>query len=321
MHKGKKIVRPPYLKAGDKIALVSPAYWVPEEAILQAADAIRGWGFQPVVGSHTTSLNMDAYAGTADERVADLMWAIEDDSIKAIICSRGGYGSIHLLGRIPLEELLAHPKWIIGHGDITTLLYIAASLGIASIHGPMAFQIASAQESTKSMIRNLLMGILPQYHIPYNQYNHCGHAEGMLVGGNLSTYATISGTIYQLSPDQDIILYLEEVEESLHAIDRLFYMLCLQKEFQNVKGIILGSFRSIKYDLQFDNVEQMLVNHLHDLDIPVCCGFTSDTDCFSLVIGSLCSLDVTKEGSLLTFNMEGGKEAYHIAAPDETLFK
>ena len=113
MYQGKKIVQPPYLKAGDKVALVSPAYWVPEEAILQAAEVIKSWGLRPVIGPHTTSLNVDAYSGTADERAADMLWALEDDSIKAIVCSRGGYGSLHLLNRIPMEYYQQHPKWLI----------------------------------------------------------------------------------------------------------------------------------------------------------------------------------------------------------------
>ena len=83
------------------MALISPAYWVPQEAILQAAETIISWGLQPVLGPHTNNLNVNAYAGTADERAADLMWALEDDSIKAIVCSRGGYGTIHLLNRVP----------------------------------------------------------------------------------------------------------------------------------------------------------------------------------------------------------------------------
>lgn len=99
----KKIVQPPYLKAGDKVALISPAYWVPQEAILKAAETIKAWGLQPVIGPHTNNLNVNAYAGTADERADDLTWALEDDSIKAIICSRGGYGSIHLLNRVTLD--------------------------------------------------------------------------------------------------------------------------------------------------------------------------------------------------------------------------
>ena len=241
IEKGKEIVRAPYLKAGDRVALISPAYWVPEEVIMQAAEVLRGWGLQPVIGPHTTSLNVDAYSGTADERAADLLWALEDDTIKAIFCSRGGYGSMHLLNRIPLEKFRQHPKWLIGHGDITTLLYAVATTGTLCVHGPMGFQIASQQEPTTTITRNLLMGILPQYIIPSNPYNRCGHAEGILVGGNLSSYAAISGTKFQMPEDQDFILFIEEVEESLHAIDRLFYMLQLQNSFERVKGIIFGA--------------------------------------------------------------------------------
>ena len=129
MNKGKKIVQPPFLKAGDKVALVSPAYWVPQEALQQAAETIREWGLLPVIGPNTNNLNVNAYAGTADERAADLLWALEDDTIKAVICSRGGYGSIHLLSRIAQESFQQHPKWIIGHGDITILLYAIAAAG------------------------------------------------------------------------------------------------------------------------------------------------------------------------------------------------
>ena len=110
MFKSKKIVRPAYLKEGDKVALISPAYWVPQEAIKEAADTIRGWGLQPVIGPHTNILNMEAYAGTVEERTADLLWALQDDSIRAIICSRGGYGSMHLLSHLPQTCFLEHPK-------------------------------------------------------------------------------------------------------------------------------------------------------------------------------------------------------------------
>ena len=222
---------------------------------MQAAEVIRGWGLEPIIGPHTNNLNVNAYAGTADDRADDLLWALEGDSIKAVICSRGGYGSIHLLDRIPQENFQQHPKWFIGHGDITMLLYAIAFAGVMCIHGPMAFQIASRQEPTTSIIRNMLFGTLPQYIIPYHPYNRCGHAEGILVGGNLSSYSAVAGTKIHLSAKHEIILFIEEVEESLHNIDRLFYMLRLQYDFERVKGIIFGTFNSIKYDLQYGRTD------------------------------------------------------------------
>ena len=313
MSQGKKIVQPPYLKAGDKVALISPAYWVPQEALQMAAEVIKGWGLQPVIGPHTNNLNVNAYAGTADERAADLLWALEDDTIKAVICSRGGYGSIHLLNRIPVECYQQHPKWLVGHGDITMLLYAIAFAGVMCIHGPMAFQIASVQEPATSIIRNILFGTIPQYRIQGNAYNRVGHAEGILVGGNLSSYSTVAGTKIHLACKHDIILFIEEVEESLHDIDRLFYMLRLQYDFEKIKGIIFGTFSSIKYDLQYGSVEQMLIAHLHDYDIPVCCGFpVGSNSCIPLIEGAPCSLDVSLDKVVLTYNIKGNMEPYEV---------
>lgn len=313
MIEGKKIVWPPYLKAGDKVALVAPAYWVAEEAVIQAAEVLKSWGLFPVIGEHTNSLNVDAYSGTADERAADLLWALENDDIKAIICSRGGYGSIHLLKRIPQELYEKHPKWLIGHGDITVLLNAVVAAGVASIHGPMAFQIAAGQEPSVTILRNILFGTMPQYEVPANPYNRCGHAEGILIGGNLCSYSSIAGTEYHIPTDQDIILFVEEVEESLHSLDRLFYMLRLRLDIERVKGIIFGTFTSIKYDLQFGCVEQMLTAHVHDLDIPICCGFpVGSNSCLPLVEGASCQLDVSLDKATLTFNAEGSQKRYHV---------
>ncbi|MCR4604203.1 MAG: LD-carboxypeptidase [Prevotella sp.] len=315
-----KIVKPRSLEPGDKIALVSPAYWIPEEIIMQTAKIIREWGFRPVIAPHTSCLNVEAYSGTADERAADLMWAVQDSTIKAILCTRGGYGTIHLLGRIPQETFLDNPKWVIGHGDITMLLYTLASTGVACIHGPMALQISSMQEPASTITRNILMGVMPQYHLPDNRYNRYGHAQGILIGGNLSSFATISGTKFQLSDNQDIILFIEEVEESLHVIDRLFYMLRLQDNFNRVRGIIFGDFYSIKFDLQFGSVEQMLTAHLHDMEIPVCCGFPGNS-CLPFIEGAPCTLDVTPEGSLLTFDIEGPHHTYQLGRAEAPIMR
>lgn len=323
MTQGKKTIQPPYLKPGDKVALVSPAYWVPQEAILLAAEIIASWGLQPVLGPHTNNLNVNAYAGTADERAADLIWALEDDSIKAIVCSRGGYGSIHLLERIPLEYYQRHPKWIVGHGDITILLYAIAGAGVMCLHGPMAFQMASHQEPATTITRNILFGTVPQYKIPSNPYNHVGHAEGILIGGNLSSYCSVAATKYHLPAKHDIILFVEEVEESLHDIDRLFYMLRLQPDFERIKAIIFGSFSSIKYDLQYGSVEQMLIAHLKDVDIPICCGFpVGSNSCIPLIEGAPCSLDVTGTHAILTYTGVPPKNGGNGLAPrGQTLYE
>ena len=139
---------------------------------------------------------------------------------------------------------------------------------------------------------------------------------------NLSSYAAIAGTKFHLPLDQDIILFIEEVEEALHDIDRLFYTLRLVLDFERVKGIIFGTFSSIKFDLQFGSVEQMLIAHLHDLDIPVCCGFpVGSNSCQPLIEGAPCSLDVTLDKAILTFNVEGSVETYDTGKEQPQLLK
>ena len=190
------------------------------------------------------------------------------------------------------------------------------------VHGPMGFHIAAAQEPTSTVVRDLLLGTVPQYKVAAHACNRCGHAEGVLVGGNLSSYASVTKTTYHLSPDQDIILFIEDLEESLHSIDRLFYSLLLQLDFKRVKGVILGTFTSIRYDLQFSSVEQMLIEHLKELDIPVCCGFPVGSDiCLPLIEGAPCTLDVTEKETLLTFQMEGASKVCEIQAEQAHLMR
>ena len=171
--------------------------------------------------------------------------------------------------------------------------------------------------------RDILFGTLPQYEVRHSPYDHCGRAEGILVGGNLSSYSAITGTSFQLPPKQDVILFIEETEEPLHNIDRLFYRLRLQLDFERVRGIILGSFNSIRFDLQSDSVEQILTAHLAEYDIPVCCGFPvgGGNSCIPMMVGAPCVFEVSPEKSVLTFNVEGERKTYSLEGASEQLFK
>lgn len=153
MYQEEVIKQPPFLQEGDKVALISPAYWIDEIVLQQATEIIKSWGLVPVIGKNTNKQDVEAYAGTAKDRAEDLRWALEDDDIKAIICSRGGYGAIHLLNRIPLALYNQHPKWLVGHGDITILLSALNAASIMSIHGPMALQIAGGLQFYSNQAR------------------------------------------------------------------------------------------------------------------------------------------------------------------------
>ena len=99
-------------------------------------------------------------------------------------------------------------------------------------------------------------------------------------------------------------------------------MLSLQQNFERVKGIVLGNFSSIKYDLQFGSVEQMLIAHLHDFDIPVCCGFpVGSNSCLPLIEGAPCALDVTMDKAVLTFNIAGQQVPCPISSEQPKLMR
>ena len=130
--------KPDYLKAGDKVALISPSYFTPMENVEKTADVLRSWGLEPVIGPNVGKVVDGRYAGTVAERVSDILWALSDPSIKAIICNRGGYGTIQLIDQLTLAELKASPKWLVGFSDISTLHGLLTRAGVMSIHGTMS---------------------------------------------------------------------------------------------------------------------------------------------------------------------------------------
>ena len=300
--------QPAFLKPGDKIALLSPSYNTPMENVEAAATVLRGWGFEPVIGAHVGEVYRGKYAGRSKERASDLEWALKDPSIKAILCNRGGYGTIRLLDLLPLEELAAHPKWLVGYSDITTLLEMENRAGVMSIHGTMGTHLAQTRgnDPSSTLMRNLLLGQVPAYRVPAHPENRPGHATGILVGGNLCTFTPILGTQADATLGRDIILFIEEVEEDMSHIDRLINTLILNGVFERCRGIVLGEFTGCKANLDFDSVEDMICSYVPE-GIPVLCGFPTGHDDVNLplVMGAPVTLDVTAAGASLTFGMEG----------------
>ena len=113
--------KPDYLKAGDTVALISPSYYTPMENVELTAEVLRNWGLTPIIGPNVGKIYQGKYAGTVEERVSDIRWAFNQQGVKAILCNRGGYGTIQLINHLSPDELKAHPKWLIGFSDITTL--------------------------------------------------------------------------------------------------------------------------------------------------------------------------------------------------------
>lgn len=272
-----RLVMPAALNVGDTIAIVSPSSTPDSMTVVKGCQTLREWGFVPVVGSHALS-NYHGFAGTADERASDLLWALRDSTIKAILCSRGGDGAVQVLQRIPLSEFREHPKWILGFSDVTALHSAEVSAGVMSIHCSMCDGISAKGErdSVNAVLRRLLQGDLPSYQAPAHPLNQQGEAMGMLVGGNLSVLSGLAGSEYDFlnRADEGLILFIEDTGESMSKVDRMLHQLEIRGVLAKLKGIIVGHFSKYKSpENGFADMYYMLHEYLQHYDIPVCYDF------------------------------------------------
>ena len=313
--------KPDYLKAGDRVALISPSYVTPMENVEKTADVLRSWGLEPVIGPNVGKVVDGRYAGSVAERVSDIRWALSDPTIKAIICNRGGYGTIQLIDQLTLAELKASPKWLVGFSDISTLHGLLTRAGVMSIHGTMSsFLAKGGTDATSTLMRDLLLGKVPRYEVPAHKQNITGKATGTLVGGNLCTFAPNLGTQADATMGKDLILFVEEVEESMHNIDRQMRILQMNGVLDRCRGVILGEFTDCGTEFKDASgatmsVETMLHDLLKTYNIPVLCGFPSghgDVN-LPLVMGANVTIDVRTNGATLQFNIDGDQQQVNTA--------
>lgn len=309
-------VKPDYLKAGDKVALISPSYFTPMENVEKTADVLRSWGLEPVIGPNVGKLVDGRYAGTVAERVSDIRWALNDPSIKAIVCNRGGYGTIQLIDQLTLAELKASPKWLVGFSDISTLHGLWNRAGVMSVHATMSsFLAKGGTDETSTLMRDLLLGQLPNYVLPAHKQNIAGKASGVLVGGNLCTFAPNLGSQADATKGKDLILFVEEVEESMHNIDRQMRILQMNGVLDRCKGVILGEFTDCGTEFTYESVEAMLHELLKDYNIPVLCGFPAghgDVN-LPLVMGAPVTIEVRDDAAVVQFGIEGNQRVVQTA--------
>ncbi|MBC7848216.1 MAG: LD-carboxypeptidase [Chitinophagaceae bacterium] len=273
---------PPYLEKGDKIAITSPAGYITREAIQPAILQLESWGLKVIVGSSIGRRDF-SFGGTDAERLNDLQQLIDEPSIKAILCARGGYGSIRLVDKLNWSRFELSPKWIIGFSDVTVLhAHVARNLGIASIHSKMCNSFPDdwakaepIQIETILSIRQAIMGDKMVYTIPVNAKNKQGRAEGRLIGGNLKTLETLAGSKSDIRTD-DKLLFVEDTGEYLYSIDRMFWNLKRTGKLEKLAGLILGGFK-----IKADDPGEEFGRSLHDIVLekvseykyPVCFDF------------------------------------------------
>ena len=301
-------VMPTPLKTGDTIAVISPSSVPDSVTVAKGCAMLRSWGYVPVVGAHALS-SYHGFAGTADERATDLLWALRNPSIKAIICSRGGDGAVQVLQRIPLKEFRNHPKWIMGFSDVTALHSAEVAAGVMSIHSSMCDGIAmrGERDSVNMILRKLLQGELPTYQAPAHPLNQQGEATGILVGGNFSVFCGLAGSEYDFlnRADEGLILFIEDTDESMTKVDRMLHQLEIRGVLSKLNGIIVGHFSKYKSpENGFADMYEMLHEYLQHYQIPVSYDFPVGHHSgknYPMVEGCKVNLKVGQDGTLIQF--------------------
>jgi muramoyltetrapeptide carboxypeptidase len=299
-----KLVMPPSLKRGDKVMIVSPASKIDKSLLKGAKARLEEWGLRVVMSAHADGVN-GKYSGSIRQRLTDLQRALDDPEVKAILCSRGGYGCIHLIDKLVFVSFLRHPKWLIGFSDITALHSLIQSNGVASLHAPMArhLTVEAPDDPCSIFMRDILFGSLPSYSCPPNKLNHKGKVRGILRGGNLAVSYGLRGTPYDI-PADGTILFIEDVGERPHAIERMIYNLRLSGVLNRISGLIIGQFTEYNEDLSLGKpLYEALADVLSVYRYPICFGFPVGhvTDNRPLVCGAEVELDVDAQGVELRF--------------------
>ncbi len=259
---------PPPLKKGDKIAICSPAGKIKPDIVHEAVEVLHGQGWEPVIMPHALGEN-GSFSGTPDERFADLRDAFANPSVRAILCSRGGYGVVHIMDRLAKLPLADDPKWVIGFSDISALHALMASKGIASVHASMCAHIKEgADDPDNADLFHILRGGKPVHIFDSHEYDRQGIVTGTLLGGNLAVLAELINTPYDIL-DPDTILFLEDVSEPIYKIERIFYQLRLSGLLDRIKGLIVGQFTDYKPDASYNDMETMIRNAIDGYKFPV----------------------------------------------------
>ncbi|MCC7401659.1 MAG: LD-carboxypeptidase [Chitinophagaceae bacterium] len=276
------VIRPPYLKKDDIIGITAPAGYITLEEITPAVQLMESWGYKIRVGD-TIGKKDFTFAGTDEERLADLQKMLDDPKVKAIMCARGGYGSVRIIDKINWNRFRARPKWIIGFSDITVLhAHINRNFGIATLHSKMCNSFPDdwskaepIQVETIESIHKALNGENVHYPVTPNPNNRYGNAEGPLVGGNLKTLETLACSPSDLYTGGKI-LFVEDTGEYMYSIDRMFWSLKRSGKLSKLKGLIIGGFK-VKSDPDTEDfgqaLEQIVLEKIKNFRFPVCFDF------------------------------------------------
>jgi muramoyltetrapeptide carboxypeptidase len=298
------MICPPFLKPGDRIGIVATARKIDREAIATARHTLENWGLLPILSPYLFSTKHGYLAGNDEERCIALQEMLNDPTLKAIICARGGYGTTRILDSLDFTEFKKHPKWVIGFSDITALHIQLDALGFQSVHGTMPV-LFGREESAPSVqsLRDLIFGKPWQILASTTIWNRPGVASGRLIGGNLSLIVDSLGTAHE-ADTTGRILVIEEIEEYLYKIDRMMVQLKRSSKLQQLAGMVVGYFTDIKdSELSFgESYQEIIRYHTREYPFPVAFNFPTGHENPNLawIHGGEAILKITQNESHLT---------------------
>jgi muramoyltetrapeptide carboxypeptidase len=263
-------IRPSRLKPGDTIGVVAPASPFDPKIFSQGLQVIESMGFRTRVPDAIFEKN--GYLAGSDTRRAGLvMQFFEDPGVNALVCAKGGFGSLRILPLLDFDIIRQNPKVIVGHSDITALLAaITAKSGLVTFHGPLVTTLADAPERTRNMLRaaissNSIFELKPAQGIVLKP----GKAKGRVIGGNLTTLCHLLATSFAPRFENHILL-LEDRGEAHYRIDRMLFQMKLAGCFKGIAGLVLGSFEDCG---SLDGIFKIFKEHFKDIPAPILAGF------------------------------------------------
>lgn len=294
---------PSYLKAGDKVGIVSTAKRCEPHEINDGLAQLKSWGLQPVLGKNAFASH-GFLAGTDEERLHDLQQMLDDTTIKAIFFTKGGYGTLRIIDNIDWTVFKANSKWLVGYSDITLLHSHVHNFGIESLHAVMLQGIAKSDAIAAETIRKALFGESLTYEIPNLVQNipAQGTLEGVLVGGNLSMMYGIVGSASDIDTNGKI-LFIEDIDEYLYHYDRMLISLKRAGKLSGIKALLVGGMVDIKEStIPFGkNDIQITLEHF---DCPIYFGIPSGhiDDNRALIMGRNITISHTAQTVTIKFN-------------------
>lgn len=299
-------IQPPFLKPGDEVAIISPSYCLDENILTEAAVFLENWQLKVRLGKNAGNVS-GPFAGSDDERLYDLQLMTNDRNIRAVFCSRGGYGLSRIINRVDFSVLRKAPKWYSGFSDVTVLqLWLSEVCGVMSIHGEMPLNFRNAEKTADTFIslKKALFGELKSHEWSGTIYRPA-NVSGELTGGNLSLLYSLSGTQADLNTEGKI-LFIEEVGEYYYHLDRMLSSLKLSGKLESLSALIVGGMNNIE-EARIPwgkSIEETILGIVGDYSYPVLFNFPAGhiSDNRAFYIGKHAKIEVNGNKAVLRYD-------------------